>query len=121
MPSVKIRYRSAIVTEDVVNQLSHLLPNIVAEALTCEDPKGELLANDVEVYPRRFSELDRSAYDLELTVELNQYKSRLATLEQRTHCIAYDIRRLFDDIYGDGVRPKSWVWVRVCPGEWVEI
>ncbi|OHA92092.1 MAG: hypothetical protein A3J09_01180 [Candidatus Zambryskibacteria bacterium RIFCSPLOWO2_02_FULL_51_21] len=122
MPVVNIRYRSAHIAENEIVQLSYKLPGIVAEALTCDEPGGELLPSEVAIYPTRFSELDRSAYGLEITIELNQYESRLANLDQRAHHIAYNIRKLFNDIYGGrAVRPKAWVWVRVCPGEWVEI
>ena len=122
MPEVKVRYRSAVVPEDVVNQLCDALPKIVAEALTCDDPYGELTPDDIEIYPARMNHLARSKYDLEIRVELNDYRSRRLTLEQRAHQIAIGLRMQFNDIYGVGkVRPKAWVWVRVCPGEWVEI
>jgi len=123
MPIVRVRYRYPVTTM-AANLLGSLLPEIVAEALTCDNPEGSLTAEDVEVEVGVMPAGLNTKYHLHVEVEANAYPERIDVLERRTHLITSRIRQFFNDPENrvlSGLRPKGWVWVKLFPAHWVEI
>lgn len=121
MPIVKVTYRPPVFKAIVV-LLADELPSIVAEALTCDDPKGQLSVSDVEIEVKEMGPDIRTNYDLRIIVEANEYPERRRNLEQREHQVLIAVRKFFASIdLLPRTQLKGWVWIRLSPGEWAEI
>ena len=123
MPMVKVLHRSPTVGWMTANLLGNILPQIVADALTSNDPEGELAASDIEVEVVAMDPGLRTRYDLHIEVEANDHPERRRDLERRAHWIAREIRVFFNqvDTWKLPGPPKGWVWVKLVPAHWVEL
>ncbi len=59
------------------------LPEFVANTLTCNDPGGDLTAQDIEVWVRDFGPHDINIKDIGIIIWADLYPERLASLELR--------------------------------------
>jgi hypothetical protein len=121
MPLVTVQYDS-ISLAGLANFLADGLPKVVAGALTCAHPDGSLTELDVEVEVSLMSSGMRTRYNVRVIVEANEYPERMTHLGKSKAAIAAAIKtRITEyDPWADP-RPKAWLWVRLCPGEWCEI
>ena len=83
MPEVVARRNPSTVRDGTLMELRLLLPEIVAAALTCENPNGKLTKKDVEVYFHDFGRFDVTRYDLAITITANPYPERMLNLHER--------------------------------------
>lgn len=127
MPLARLQYnRHSMLVRDAAT-LADLLPSLVAQALSCEDPGGQLEMGEVDTEVTMLNGVSShtkvtSNYDYIIVIEANEYPSRKKTLEQRTHQIAVGVRKHLFARYGTETSwPKGGLWVRLCPGEWVEL
>lgn len=103
---------------EALKQLGPLLQQLVAQALTCDDPGGELTAVDVEVdlkYRDPKWNIGGDQYDLQIVVFANDFPSRKANLEERCRQLR-DLLR--DQTELGGV--KGYVWIRLAPAAFAE-
>lgn len=119
MPLVDVARDPKKVSDEVLKILAKELPDIVARSLSVPGvPEAILKPQDVEVRFRDFGPYDVHSQPLEIVVMANDYPARLESLRQRTENISEDIRVL---IWGANTRYSFWVWVRLAPGEFVEV
>ena len=122
MPKVMISYRPHVASLDgAANRLADQIPKIVADALTCANPQGHLVPEDVEVEVKAISSGFRTKYSLLVEVEANDYPERRKTLEQRTHQILCAIRIFLNGEDWHRFGFKGWVWVKLFTAYWGEV
>ena len=112
MPIVRVRKSNTLGNFD---NLAIILKKVVAENLNVPgNPDGLLGLSDVEVYFDRFQICDRHSRDLEIIIEANLLPERLENLQDRTKLIVKELRKWIFQKY------TFFVWVRLCPGAYVE-
>jgi len=117
MPLIKVTYDEDIDSDRFMDRLRVVLPNIVARALTCDHPDGQLTPGDIELElaPFKFGELKMiTDYRLHIVIDANDYPQRRANLDERRDQIIRELRETFDDL------PKGFVWVRLFPASFGE-
>lgn len=116
MPFVRVRHDPRRPLPDL-EKIVKDLPEVVADALGCDDPEGSLSAHDIEVAVEEFGPMDISGdYDVQIMVEANDYPSRKANLKERTQQIADAFAKDMN------VEPGTtfYVWVRLSPAAFIE-
>ena len=123
MPMVKVHYQPNKVGSPTAKALGDCMAGIVARALTCNDPEGELTDSDVEVDVAEMSPKMQTRYDLHIEVEANDYPDRRKDLDQRAQRVAEQVRIFFNQRapWQPSYLPKGWVWVKLVPAAWVEL
>ena len=115
MPLVIVNKGERWIPEEYFNRLISRLPEIVAGALTCENPEGHLTPNDIEVWVRKFDQRDTRSDKLQILVFASLYPEREANLNDRQKAITDPIKEMFRSLNIHG-----WVWVRLAPSSFGE-
>lgn len=115
LPLVLVNRDPGALNDNELQEIVRVLPNIVAKALTCDDPDGKLTERDVEVLTRDFGPFDTSTKDFEIIIWANLYPERQKNLNSRTEEIylklsSFTPRRII----------KGFVWVLLQPGSFRE-
>jgi len=114
MPLIVVN-RGSKVSDGLFRDLIDALPELVASALTCENPDGKLTAADVELWSRQRDDVhDRGFKDLQIVVFANDYPERRVNLDERQKMLKDSIRELLPS----GVH--GWLWVRLAPSSFAE-
>ena len=114
MPQVEV-VRSDTVAPEVLQPILELLPEVVAESLTCNDPGGQLSAEDIEVLFRDGHDYDcggppQHPYHLQIRIFANDFPSRRNNLDTRRTVLIENLR---------SVVPRDlnvYIWILLCPG-----
>ena len=102
MPLAQVRVKKLPTEETEISQLMHalhMLRHVVAEQLSCTDPNGGLISDDVEVEVTESSEFDHSQYDVKLALEAMAFPSRMLNIEERCQRIFNDFIYLLPPRY----------------------
>jgi hypothetical protein len=103
MPLVIVRRRASKITDARIKHIAKHLPEVVAQALSCEE--GRLTPEDIMIQVDEVGPLDSAMKDLNVTIYAHDYPERAANLAER--CAR--ITREFQYMIGDG---QSWyIWV----------
>jgi hypothetical protein len=97
--------------------LKEELPKIIADALTCGNPDGILRPHEIELEIEMMPAITQSKYQLQITIDANDYPERRVNLDDRRIAITRCVRDLFD---GCGFLPIGFVWVRLFPASFGE-
>ena len=109
MPLVNLDYRSEALTSQILGELAHALPAIVADALhVAEDKNAHLTEQEVEVRVRESGPYDVNIKDIGIHVMANLFPGRAASLEQRKDWILMRIRTFLAD-YDCNLSVGVWV------------
>ncbi len=91
------------------------LREIIAEALTCDNPDGALTENDIKVnFVEQNPVFDITGYDISIVIWANEYPERKENLDERTREIAADLKEILP------LNLKCFVWVLPAPGNFAE-
>jgi hypothetical protein len=115
VPFVEVVYDSTI-TEPMLTQLAELLPDLVAEAVTCpEEPKvGPPEPGDLEIRFRPKGPFDVGDLNCAIELRTKLYASRLETKEDRAELIKAGLSKAFPGIKYLGV------WLVLADGWWTQ-
>jgi hypothetical protein len=114
MPLVVVNRNPKRFNDNQLKILVSILPESVANTLTCKDPKGALTAQDIEVWVQDFGPYDVNTKDVEIIIWANSYPERLATLNYRRKLLCHLIKlKLPKEI-------KGFVWILLQPGSFGE-
>lgn len=121
MPLVVVNRNPKSFDERSLENLVRALPDLVASALTCENPDGELTAKDIEVWVQDSGPFDVNTKDVEIIIWANLYPERQADLDRRQRYITGGIKALMNA--GDIATVKrisGFVWVLLQPASFGE-
>jgi len=89
---------------------------IVARALDCKEPGGDLTETDIEVRFRKYSEDDVTEHDVAITISASNFFAREADIDRRRAEIVEWVRgKLSQNNF------KFYVWVRLFPASFGEV
>ncbi len=114
MPLVVVNKPKSWIPQEEFSKLMKNLPEIVANALTCENPDGKLTPNDIEVWVREPNQ-DDVGDKLQILIFANNYPEREANLADRQKAITDRIKEMYKSLNIHG-----WVWVRLAPASFGE-
>ena len=110
MPLIIVN-RSSEVEDHVYIRLKNNLQKIVADALTCENPDGNLTGADIELWSRKKDYFDDLGFEsLQIIVFANDYPERRINLEERREKIQKRIKALLPS------HLTGWVWILLAEG-----
>ncbi len=110
MPLVVINRNQKKLDNVHLKSLTSMLPNMVANVLTCADDDGLLKSSDVEVRVQDFGTHDVNTKDLEIIIWANLYPEREAKLKKSRCCITNAVKEIIpEDLSG-------FVWILLQPG-----
>lgn len=120
MPLVQIvanRRNNFLSKNDDLLTISQLLQRLVAEHLTCDDPYGSLLPEEVDITFRyRDWELDFGIpVDLQIIVDANDLPSRRTNLEERHAKLQSS---LASELQRRKIACSGSVWIRLMPASY---
>jgi hypothetical protein len=115
VPFVEVVYDSTI-TEPMLTQLAELLPELVAEAVTCpEEPAvGPPEPGDLEIRFRPRGPVDVGDLNCAIEVRTKLYPSRLETKQERAELIKAGVSTALPGIKHLGV------WLVLADGWWTQ-
>lgn len=100
--------REKITRDNLIELFCEVLRGLVADALTCDDPDGQLRNSDVEVkleYRDPRTHFGGGKYAVQVVVFANDYPSRRENLETRCSELSEQVRSALPQ----GVRGYAWV------------
>ncbi|MEK9135362.1 MAG: hypothetical protein AAB451_03670 [Patescibacteria group bacterium] len=116
MPLVIVnRGTTWVPTEELFSRLVDRLPEIIANALTCENPDGKLTPADIEVWVRRSDSKDIVTDKIQIVVFASLFPERAANLDARQKIINDRIKEILR-----GTNFHGWVWIRLAPSSFGE-
>jgi len=115
MPLVVVNKPNNGIPQEEFSKLMKHLPEIVANALTCESPDGKLTPNDIEAWVRKPDQDDIGGDKLQILIFANLYPEREVNLPDRQKMITNHIKEMFQSLNIHG-----WVWVRLAPSSFGE-
>ena len=83
MPETLVRHRTQFSFRVKADVWKAVAP-ILAEELTCDDPEGSLVPDDIMMFFKEIETGEACLYDLYFRVEALTYPSRLADIKDRT-------------------------------------
>ncbi|MEI6144314.1 MAG: hypothetical protein WCP91_01805 [Candidatus Berkelbacteria bacterium] len=108
MPLARLKFRTYPDRSDEYGELEHaieMLQHLIAEHLSCTDPNGGLVADDVDIEVFEAGPLDRSKYDVELSFAAMAFPLRMADIETRCQRVFNDFVKLLPACY---TKPFLW-------------
>ncbi len=114
MPLVVVNRNPEKLNGEQLKILIDSLPESVASTLTCKDPGGELMVQDIEVWVQDFGPNDINTKDVEIIIWANLYPERLATLDLRRKMLCNSVRCVLPK------EIKGFVWILLQPGSFGE-
>ena len=115
MPLVVVSKPKKWIPEEEFSKLMKNLPEIVADALACENPDGKLTPENIEVWVREPNKDDIGSDKLQVLIFANRYPEREANLYERQKAITDRIKEMYR-----GLNIHGWVWVRLAPSSFGE-
>ncbi len=112
MPIVHV-YRGRL-SESSLARVCQALPEIVARAMSCNDPEGKLDPQHVRVQVHDPHYLDQNADDPTIVIEVNDYPDRMRNLWNRMFRIFNESAKHLPAGH------KFSVWVRPGPGSYYD-
>lgn len=120
---VEMRYRSGVVGWMLAQRLGDELPQVVADALTCEGPGGRLTRGNIEVDTMAMGPGLQTAYDLLIEIQACLSAERQRTHEEMAQKIVSAVRIFFYKAEGwnSSQPPKGLVEIQLIPTNEVEL
>lgn len=108
MPLARLRVKTYPERSDQYGELEaaiDMLQHLIAEHLSCLDPDGGLIADDVEIEVTEAGRLDRSKYDVSLSFEAMAFPSRMKNIRARCQRVYNEFVKLLPSCY---TKPFLW-------------
>src|SRR6185436_575540 len=115
MPLVTIKRNPDQISDQIIKNLTNILPSIIADTLSVAGNKeAQLTKDDIEISVTEHGHLDVNVLPLQIAIFANDYPERKATLKERTDEIARRLQEILPtDLVG---KQKAFVWVLLVPG-----
>jgi hypothetical protein len=121
MALVIINRDRAIVSDEIMGQLTQALPGIVSLALDVpSNPEARLAYQDIEVRIHESHPMDANTLPLGIMIIANDYPERKENLNRRRYFIANEVRRLLLPSCLVG-KNQIFVWVLLVPASFETI
>jgi hypothetical protein len=114
MPQVWVT-RDKTVSDDTLQEVARVLPDIIARYLSVDGfPTTSLAAKDIDIDFHDAGPFDVRSRSLQILIFANEYEPRIAQLKGTSTHIIDDLCRL---VVTCDLRGRAWGWVRLAPGD----
>ena len=115
MPLVVVNKGKPWIPEELFSGLIRRLPEIIAGALTCENPDGKLLPADIEIWVREPNKYDVGSEKIQIVIFASSFPERAVDLKVRQEAIEDRIKEILQ-----GTNVHGWVWIRLAESSFGE-
>lgn len=115
MPLVLVKRNPKTITDDILRgRIIYLLPDFVADSLTCDNRYGKITPKDVEIIVSDFGPFDKTEHDLMIIVWANSYPEILKNLHGRKKMLRKKLEFILSPFR------KAYVWIILQDGSFGE-